>query len=196
MLQYLVVLAGTDPLVWRRIHVPATYTFWDLHVAIQDAVGWLDCHLHEFRVVDPRSGTTMRLGIPDPDGFDERSVTADWTESPLDYVMGDPPPMQYTYDFGDNWQHAVIFEDYVQTNPRRKKPKCIGGAGAGPPEDSGGPHQYAELLVALADPEHAEHDDMVEWIGRPFDPAAFSVTDVRFDDPKKRWALAFEGGAI
>jgi hypothetical protein len=51
MLQYLVVLAGTDPLVWRRIRVPAAYSFWDLHVAIQDAMGWHDVHLHEFRVV-------------------------------------------------------------------------------------------------------------------------------------------------
>jgi hypothetical protein len=31
--------------------VPAAYSFWDLHVAIQDAMGWHDVHLHEFRVV-------------------------------------------------------------------------------------------------------------------------------------------------
>ncbi len=37
-LQFLIVLAGTQPLVWRRILVPERYTFWDLHVAIQDAV--------------------------------------------------------------------------------------------------------------------------------------------------------------
>ena len=98
-LQYLVVLAGTDPLVWRRIQVPATYSFWDLHVAIQDAMGWLDCHLHQFLALDPRSGTTVLLGIPDRDLPDDRSVTASWTEFPIDYVAGDPPPMQYTYDF-------------------------------------------------------------------------------------------------
>ena len=40
--------------VWRRIVVPAGYTFWDLHVAIQDAMGWEDRHLHEFRLDDPR----------------------------------------------------------------------------------------------------------------------------------------------
>ena len=48
--QFLVVLSGTNPLVWRRIQVPEQYTFWDLHVAIQDAMGWLDYHLHEFRL--------------------------------------------------------------------------------------------------------------------------------------------------
>ena len=196
MLQYLIVLVATDPLVWRRIRVPATYTFWDLHVAIQDAMGWLDCHLHEFRVVDPRSGTTMRLGIPDPDGLDERTVIADWTESPLDYVLGDPVPIQYTYDFGDNWQHAVIFETYDHGSSRRRKPQCISGAGACPPEDSGGAFRYAELLVALADRDHPEHEEMMEWVGQAIDPSAFSIADVRFDDPKKRWAVAFDGGAF
>ena len=39
-------LDGTDPEVWRRIAVPGAYTFWDLHVAVQDAMGWNDSHLH------------------------------------------------------------------------------------------------------------------------------------------------------
>ncbi len=38
--QFLIVLIGIDPLVWRRIHVPEAYSFWDLHVTIQDAMGW------------------------------------------------------------------------------------------------------------------------------------------------------------
>ena len=46
-----------------RIRVPASYSFWDLHVAIQDSMGWLDYHLHEFRVLDPRS-----LGGPQTSG--------------------------------------------------------------------------------------------------------------------------------
>ena len=58
--QFLVVLSGTDPLVWRRIQVPEKYSFWDLHVAIQDAMGWLDYHLHEFRLLD-RGGASGRV---------------------------------------------------------------------------------------------------------------------------------------
>ena len=50
--QFLIVLSHTEPLVWRRIQVPESYTFWDLHVAIQDAMGWEDRHLHEFRLFD------------------------------------------------------------------------------------------------------------------------------------------------
>ena len=54
--QCLIVLPRTDPLVWRRIQVPESYSFWDLHVAIQDAMGWKDYHLNEFTLVEPRTG--------------------------------------------------------------------------------------------------------------------------------------------
>ncbi len=196
MLQMLVVLGGTDPLVWRRIRVPATCSFWDLHVAIQDAMGWEDRHLHEFEVLDPRSGTVLRLGIPDPDGGDDRGLVAGWTEFPLDYAVGSTPPMQYTYDMGDDWRHAVIFEGFEQSPGRRKlKPECVAGAGACPPEDAGGVHNYAELLAALGDRSHPEHQVAREWLGEGFDPSTFAPADVRFDDPRKRWRIAFGGGA-
>jgi hypothetical protein len=48
--QFKIILKGTEPPIWRRIQVPETFTFWDLHVAIQNAMGWNDSHLHEFRV--------------------------------------------------------------------------------------------------------------------------------------------------
>ena len=37
--RFRVSLLGTEPEVWRMIEVPESYTFWDLHVAIQDAMG-------------------------------------------------------------------------------------------------------------------------------------------------------------
>ena len=60
--QFLIVLNGADPLVWRRIQVPKRYSFWDLHVAIQDAMGWRDYHFHEFTVVNPKRGSFERIG--------------------------------------------------------------------------------------------------------------------------------------
>ena len=47
--QFKITLKGIKPPIWRRIQVPKTYTFYDLHVAIQDAMGWYDCHLHELK---------------------------------------------------------------------------------------------------------------------------------------------------
>ncbi|MFO8032764.1 MAG: plasmid pRiA4b ORF-3 family protein, partial [Desulfohalobiaceae bacterium] len=48
--QFYIRLQEIEPPIWRRIQVPDTYTFWGLHVAIQDAMGWLDYHLHAFRL--------------------------------------------------------------------------------------------------------------------------------------------------
>jgi hypothetical protein len=49
--QFLVVLSETNRLCDVASRVSEQYSFWDLHVAIQDAMGWLDYHLHEFRVL-------------------------------------------------------------------------------------------------------------------------------------------------
>ena len=108
--QFLIVLANTDPLVWRRIQVPAGYSFWDLHVAIQDAMGWLDCHLHEFEVADPGIGVRIRLGIPDEDFPDDRPTAPDWKAFVSDYFQEGSPPALYVYDFGDDWRHALMYE--------------------------------------------------------------------------------------
>jgi len=39
--QFKVVLQDVKPSIWRRIQVPESYTFWDLHVAIQGCYGMM-----------------------------------------------------------------------------------------------------------------------------------------------------------
>lgn len=195
LLQYLVVLAGTDPLVWRRIRVPATYSFWDLHVAIQDAMGWEDSHLHRFRAVDARAGVVMTLAPPEPEGWADGTSVPEQTVGVIDYARPGAPAMLYTYDFGDDWRHAIIFEAYAQSEHGIARPECVGGAGACPPEDAGGAHGYAEALNALADPKAPRRRELLEWIGADWDPHVFSLDDVRFRDPKERWKASF-GGAL
>jgi hypothetical protein len=34
------------------------------------------------------------------------------------------------------------------------------------------------LLVALSDPDHEEHDSMLEWVGGKYDPNAFDSVAV------------------
>jgi len=59
-----------------------------------------------------------------------------------------------------------------------EKIACIAGARACPPEDCGGTMGYYELLVALSDPDHEDHDAMLEWVGGKFDPVAFDLAAV------------------
>ena len=63
VLRFRIELQETDPLVWREIEVPGDYTFWDLHVAIQDVMGWLDYHLHRFTMPHPRTKQERVFGI-------------------------------------------------------------------------------------------------------------------------------------
>jgi len=46
----------------------------------------------------------------------------------------------------------------------------IEAAGRCPPEDVGGPWGYRDLLNAIADPNHQEHAERLEWVGSEFDP--------------------------
>ena len=81
----------------------------------------------------------------------------------------------YEYDYGDSWDHEIIVEDLWRVPLGLKSGVCIGGENACPPEDVGGPHGYAEFVQVLADPDHPEHDRMVEWSGGSFDPARFDL---------------------
>jgi len=61
--QFKVTLDGISPPIWRRIQVPARYSFWDLHVALQDAMGWFDCHLHRFNLAKLYDRRKVELGF-------------------------------------------------------------------------------------------------------------------------------------
>ena len=171
--------------------MPAGYSFWDLHVAIQDAMGWKDYHLHEFTVVDSKTGRVKRIGIPDDEAPDERPCLAGWNVPIGRYLTYGTDPVRYRYDFGDGWEHVVEFEEMLPAEA--VYPRCIGGAGACPPEDVGGTRGYSDFLRKIANHRHPERADLLRWAGGAFDPHAFDPTEVRFDDPAERWKIAFQG---
>jgi len=195
--QFLVALSGTDPLVWRRIQVPERYSFWDLHVAIQDAMGWKDYHLHEFRLFDEATQTLVSVGIPTGEEEEERPVIAGWDVPVSRFFYQQSwhaPPATYAYDFGDDWQHVLVHEGLEPADDSSTYPRCVAGEGRCPPEDCSGVHGYAELRTAIADPDHEEHEQLLKWAGGEFDPQAFDRAAVTFDDPKRRWRNAFGRG--
>jgi hypothetical protein len=195
LLQFKVRLKDVKPPVWRRIQVPCTYTFWDLHVAIQDAMGWLDYHLHALEVRERTMGALLEIGIPPEDEFEgEPVVLPGWEIPAARHLTLADREVDYLYDFGDGWKHAVVLEKVGPRDSSLHYPVCVGGRRACPPENCGGPWGYKELLEALADPEHDEHETLVAWMGGSFDPEEFEAASVRFDDPEKRWERAFLEG--
>lgn len=194
VLRLKITLKHVKPAIWRRIEVPASYTFWALHVAIQDAMGWFDCHLHVFRVRNAR-GKVDDIGIPDDDAFEgEPMCLPGWKVRVADYLGQVGARATYEYDFGDGWVHELRVESIGPREPKVRYPRCLAGARRCPPEDCGGPYGYAELLATLADPRHDEYASMLEWLGGPIDPQTFDPSSVRFDKPAARWKMAFADG--
>jgi hypothetical protein len=187
--QFKITLRGSRPPIWRQIQVPETYTFWDLHVAIQDSMGWLDYHLHEFEMVNPSTGLRVNIGMPGEDFG--REVLPGWKQKIAEYFSMENQLANYTYDFGDNWEHEIQLEKILQREKNINYPVCIKGKRACPPEDCGGIWGYEDFLKIIKNPNHKEHREMLEWIGGEFDPERFDAKEVVFDDPDTRRKIAF-----
>lgn len=193
-LQFKIVLEDTNPPIWRRIQVSDLYSFWDLHVAIQDAMGWQDCHLHHFITHNPSTGAKEYIGIPEEcygeDGFGDFETLPGWDLKIRDYFKEPNVSMEYEYDFGDGWMHTIEFEGPVEKESKAKYPRCIGGERACPPEDVGGVSGYEHFCIALRDPQDEMHQTYLDWSGG-HDPEDFDCNEVRFDNPSIRFDYAF-----
>jgi len=207
--RFRITLLDTDPAIWRLIDVPGWYDFRELHVAIQGAMGWTDSHLHMFTPVGESWSSEWQIGIP-LDDLDEETI-AGWEIPIIEHFGSVGDALDYTYDFGDGWEHRVeltgvsLASSEIQTTsagssaPAATYPRCLDGAGSCPPEDCGGPHGFSLLREILPDPTHEQYDEMLEWVGGPdhatalLDPEPFDPSAVTFDDPDDRWDHVFGG---
>lgn len=167
--QIKVTLKGFRPPIWRRLQVPSDIRLSDLHDVIQVAMGWTNSHLHQF--YDGES----YYGVPTGDAFDDLEMQNE-ARYHLNQLAPEPKDkLVYEYDFGDSWTHEILVEKVLPVDPAATYPVCLTGRRACPPEDCGGVWGYAELLEALADPEHPEHEEMTDWVGGEFDPEHFDL---------------------
>lgn len=168
--QLKVTLKGSKPPIWRRFQVRGSTTLAKLHRILQIVMGWEDYHLHQFIVGG------VYYGVPDPD-WDLDVKSERWVK--LEQVVSDVKDhFVYEYDFGDSWEHEIVVEKVVPPEPDVRYPICLTGKRACPPEDVGGIWGYPEFLEAIHNPEHPEHEAMLEWIGGAFDPEAFDLEAV------------------
>jgi len=191
--QFKITLKDINPLIWRRIQVPKTCTFWDFHVAIQDSMGWFDGHLHEFEINNPLTGLKILIGIPEEE-FADYKVLPGWKIKIADYFLKENKSANYIYDFGDNWRHKITLEKILPKENNVTYPLCVKGERACPPEDCGGTYGYEDFLKIIGDPDDEQHEEKLEWIGGEFNPEHFDPNEVTFDDPAERFKIAFGKG--
>ncbi len=130
-------------------------------------MGWTNSHLHEFE------HGRERYGVPDEEFPSDINDEIDYR---LEQVLQkEKDKLQYTYDFGDGWEHEVVLEKILPFESDTRLPVCLKGSRACPPEDVGGIPGYEMFLEIVADPAHPEHEEMLEWIVDDFDPEHFDL---------------------
>lgn len=170
--QIKVTLKYSKPPIWRRIQVPGDTRLDKLHMILQAVMGWWDAHLHQFIVDD-----NTYYGEPHPDygGWvemkDEKKIRL------YQLAPNEKYKFVYEYDFGDSWEHILLVEKIFPPEAGVKYPRCVKGKLACPPEDVGGIWGYYYFLEVLQNPDHPEHEDMIEWIGEDFDPQKFDLDE-------------------
>jgi hypothetical protein len=113
------VLICKQPMVWRRIQVPADYTLARLHRVIQAVMDWQYYHLHEFTVKGRAYG--------EPEQHEENRLLDERTLRLRDLGLRIGDRFEYVYDFGDNWQHVLELEDTMLSAVEAVYPLCVGG---------------------------------------------------------------------
>ncbi len=164
--QFKIQIADIDnPPIWRRLTVPASFTFYQLHMVIQVAFGWENYHLYQFSekgwssksVIVDRAETEL-----EDDFSDVEKITSD--EIKLSEIFKRKGKRyNYLYDSGDEWWHSIVLEEIIKEETTVAD--CLDGEGACPPEDCGGPWGYARLKQIMKDKHHPEYEEMREWIG-------------------------------
>jgi hypothetical protein len=166
-----VTLRDIDPPIWRRLLIPDRLTLHQLHRVLQLVFGWQDYHLYAFELGD------RRFEAPDPEAEGENAAA-----TPVSALgLGAGAEFVYRYDYGDDWEHTILVEevepdaggDVDEDEPTW--PRLLDGARAGPPEDCGGAHAYAELVATLRRPRSRAYAELRRWLGPTYDPEVFDV---------------------
>lgn len=171
LLQLKVELNETEPKIWRRLLIEDNSNFLELHLAIQLAMGWQNSHLFEFNL----EGLNISL-LDEEDEFDEDKLDAS-SETLWENIKTVGQTINYTYDFGDSWEHTITVEQIQPLDKKQKYPVCLGGEMNCPPEDCGGIEGFYENLEILKNPQHADYKETLQWMGKNYNAAAFNLEE-------------------
>uniref|UniRef100_T1JLE0 histone acetyltransferase n=1 Tax=Strigamia maritima TaxID=126957 RepID=T1JLE0_STRMM len=179
--QFKISILGISPPIWRRIQIKSQNSFGDMHEVIQSSMGWFDSHMHQFIVKHPTKKIKQVIGVPKKSMAAGPILSEDKTRI-CEYFSPTCKLGRYLYDFGDAWDHKIFLEKMWHDDGCGQYPRCIAGQRACPPEDSGGPHGYQELLDIIDNPHHELYNVKIEWLeeiygDEKFDPEKFDPED-------------------
>ena len=172
-----VILEDTEPAIWRVFDIDGSMSLLDLHTVIQAAMGWEDCHLHQFG--DRPFHARLRDGEEPLIWLDRESIEDglpgidETTETITGALARARGTLWYEYDFGDSWLHRIDTLGTYEAGPDKFGAVILDGAQAAPPEDCGGIGGFEHLLEVLDGPEseeRAEKEEWLQWCRGPWNP--------------------------
>lgn len=167
----------TEPDVIRKLHVPVTYTFNQLHQILQKAFMWSDYHLHQFVFDRPNGMSVCLVDNEESFGYKERVQIMKYDEEVqlLEYLRsGDV--FTYEYDFGDDWKHEIEVTEIIE-NATLRTARVVEMKGDPVPEDVGGTDGYAEFKQVMSDPADDQYDHFFRWSQRYRNRLSFHSMD-------------------
>lgn len=156
-----------DGPIWRVLEIPEHYSFFDLHVAIQDSMTWLDVELHKFNMRNPVTLQMDYIGIQD-DLMCE-AIVMEKEALIAKYFTLSNCECTYMYNFVKPWTFRINLEKILPAIPNIKYPRCVAGDGMAP-EDG------------------IEESENFSWADLSFD-----LNRIKFRDPEVAWLDAFQG---
>lgn len=160
-----ITLQYVQPKVVRRLDVPDYIRLDDLHLFIQAAMGWENCHLWGFNA--------RRYGEHFHWSPEEYFSEVPETISDVLSVLHGKREIEYLYDYGDSWSHRIRIGPIQEPRTDRTYPYLVGGSGKCPLEDIGGVWGYAEFLDAFDNPDSDYREYLPGYFeddAPPYDP--------------------------
>lgn len=151
--------------IWRTLEIPERYSFYDLHVAIQDSLIWSDVELHKFDMKNPKTMEMEYIGIEDdlmsdPIVFEKEALIANY------FTLSNCCCI-YMYNFVRPWTFCVTLKKILPAIPNIKYPRCVDGKG---------------LVPEIRDADNINWNDL-----------QFNLKSIEFRDPEEAWLDAFQG---
>jgi hypothetical protein len=173
ILQLKIRLLDINPMIWRRVLVPAAFTLRELHGVVQVAMGWESLHLYLFQIRAVAYGS-FQLSVESPDAMIES------------FRFRKNAKFTYVYDMGAGWEHEIRVEDRLEAKEGQHYPVCTSGQRACPPEECGGPQGYqGRREQALSYDALEDFDTMVSLL----DAIVLKGKRELLDDPETRWTF-------
>lgn len=159
--------------IWRRLDLRSDLTLDTVHFIIQATFGWASHHRFRFSIGGAPDDWTSQVFVCPADAQDREPDDVDApvvTEVRLDETLRRPgAELHYLYDYGDRWAVTVRLEHVLQAARDRWLPLAvaISGAGAAPPEDSGGARALADMADVVPDPDRFDLDEVSAALRAP-----------------------------